>query len=265
VSVTPVFEKAKAENRGVLVGCIPAGFPSYEGGVAALKAMVEGGVDILEVEFPYSDPTIDGPVIQRASEIALRNGTRSADVLRTIEAVASAGACTVLMTYWNPIERYGVDRFARDFAAAGGSALVTPDLIPDEGAEWIAASDAAGLDRVFLVAPSTTDERLRMTVDACRGFVYATSVMGVTGTRTSTSKAAPELAARIRAISTIPVGVGLGVSNGEQAAEVASYADAVIVGSAFVRQLLDTDERSGVAAAGELARDLAAGVRKRAQ
>jgi tryptophan synthase alpha chain len=264
VSVTPVFEKARAENRGVLVGCLPVGFPTYDGGLRALRAMIEGGVDVVELEFPYSDPTMDGPVIQRASEIALSNGTRSSDVLRMTEEIASAGACTVLMTYWNPIERYGVERFARDFAAAGGSALITPDLIPDEGAEWIAASDDAGLDRVFLVAPSTTDQRLRMTLDACRGFVYATSVMGVTGTRTSTSSAAPELVARIRAMSPIPVGVGLGVSNGEQAAEVASFADAVIVGSAFVRPLLDVDESTGVAAVGELARDLAAGVRKRA-
>lgn len=265
MSVTPVFEKAKAENRGVLVGCLPVGFPTYEGGLRALRAMVEGGVDIVELEFPYSDPTMDGPVIQRASEIALRNGTRSTDVLRMTEEISSAGACTVLMTYWNPIERYGVSRFARDFASAGGSALITPDLIPDEASEWVAASDEAGLDRVFLVAPSTTDERLRMTADASRGFLYATSVMGVTGARTATSSAAPQLVARVRAVSTIAVGVGVGVSNGEQAAEVASYADAVIVGSAFVRLLLDTDESSGVAAVGELARDLAAGVRKRSR
>jgi tryptophan synthase alpha chain len=263
VSVTPVFEKARGENRAVLVGCLPVGFPTYDGGLRALRAMVEGGVDVIELEFPYSDPTVDGPVIQRASEIALSNGTRSSDVLRMTEEITKAGACTVLMTYWNPIERYGVDRFARDFAAAGGSAMITPDVIPEEVSDWIEASDATGLDRVFLVAPSSTDERLALTTQACRGFVYATSVMGVTGTRTSTSSAAPELVARVRAVSSIPVGVGLGVSNGAQAAEVASYADAVIVGSAFVRQLLDTDESSGVAAVGELARDLAAGVRKR--
>ncbi len=266
MSVTPVFDKARGEDRGVLVGCVPAGFPTYDGAIAMLRAMVEGGVDVVEVELPYSDPTIDGPAIQAASEQALRGGIRTSDVLRTIEAVAGSGVCTILMTYWNPIEQYGVERFARDFASAGGSALVTPDLIPEEAGEWIAASDATGVDRVFLVAPSSTEERIRRTVDACRGFVYATSVMGVTGARAQTSAAAPDLVARTRAATSLPVGVGLGVSNGDQAADVASYADAVIVGSAFVRRILDApDEAAGANGVGALARDLAAGVRRRAR
>ncbi|MEQ7123202.1 tryptophan synthase subunit alpha [Actinopolymorpha sp. B11F2] len=264
MSVTPLFDKARGENRGVLVGCLPAGFPTYDDAIAVMKAMVDGGVDVIEVELPYSDPTMDGPVIQAASEQALRGGIRTTDVLRTIEAVAGTGVCVILMTYWNPIEQYGLDRFARDFAAAGGSALVTPDLIPEEAGEWIAASDAAGLDRVFLVAPSSTDERLRITADACRGFVYATSVMGVTGARAQTSRIAPDLVTRTRAVTTLPVGVGLGVSNGDQAAEVASYADAVIVGSAFVRRVLTaSDGNAGRTGVEELARDLAAGVRRR--
>ncbi|HEY8457984.1 MAG TPA: tryptophan synthase subunit alpha [Actinopolymorphaceae bacterium] len=283
MSVTPTFDKARGENRAVLVGCLPAGFPSYEGAIAALRAMVAGGVDMIELELPYSDPTMDGPAIQAASEQALRNGTRTQDVLRTVEAIANLGVCTILMTYWNPIEQYGVERFARDFAAAGGSGMVTPDLIPEEAGEWIAASDATGLDRVFLVAPSSTDERIRLTTQACRGFVYAASVMGVTGTREQTSAAAPRLVARIREITKssqgtsgspsaepqtsgpgLPVGVGLGVSNGDQAADVASYADAVIVGSAFVKRILAaTDEKAGRASVEELARDLAAGVRRR--
>ena len=264
MSVTPLFDKARGENRGVLVGCLPAGFPSYDGAIALLRAMVEGGVDMIEVELPYSDPTMDGPAIQEASYQALRGGIRTSDVLRTIETVAGFGVCTILMTYWNPIEQYGVDRFARDFASAGGSALVTPDLIPEEAGEWIEASDAHGLDRVFLVAPSSTDERIRLTVEACRGFVYATSVMGVTGARAQTSAAAPDLVARTRALTSLPVGVGLGVSNGDQAAEVASYADAVIVASAFVGRILAApDGAAGAAAVGDLARDLAAGVRRR--
>ena len=164
--VAVVFEKARAEGRGALVGYLPAGFPSVDGGIAAIQAMVDAGVDIVEVGFPYSDPVMDGPVIQRAAEAALRGGVRSADVLRTVEAAASAGASILVMSYWNPIERYGVDAFARDLAAAGGAGLITPDLIPDEAQEWIAASDQYGLDRVFLVAPSSSDRRLALTAQA---------------------------------------------------------------------------------------------------
>src|SRR5262249_11662422 len=152
--------RAAAEDRSVLVGCLPAGFPTVEGGIEAMRAMVAGGGDVFEVELPYSDPVIDGPTIQAASEIALRNRTRRTDVLHTTEALAQAGTPTVLMTYWNPIVRYGVDRFARDFASAGGAGLITPDLIPDEAADWLVASDVHELDRVFLVAPGSTDERI---------------------------------------------------------------------------------------------------------
>jgi tryptophan synthase alpha chain len=144
--------------------------------------------------------------------------------------VAATGTPTVVMTYWNPVERYGVERFAADLASAGGAGLITPDLTPDSGAEWIAAADAHGLDKIFLVAPSSTDARLSMTTKACRGFVYATAVMGVTGARESTSDLAGPLVRRTRAVTDLPVGVGLGVSTGRQAAEVASFADAVIVG-----------------------------------
>jgi tryptophan synthase alpha chain len=264
MSLGPTFDKARAEGRGVLIGCMPAGFPTVEGSVAAMRAMVEAGVDVIEVELPYSDPVMDGPVIQRASEIALAGGVRTADVLRSVEAVAQAGAPVVMMTYWNPIERYGVDRFARDFAAAGGVGLITPDLIPDEAQPWIEASDATGLDRVFLVAPASTDERLAMTAGHCRGFVYATSVMGVTGAREQTSSAAPALVERLRRVTDRPVGVGLGVRDGDQAAAVAGYADGVIVGSALVRCLLDApDLGTGLTALRALSSDLAAGVRRR--
>ena len=147
------------------------------------------------------------------------------------------------MTYWNLIERYGPDRFARDLAAAGGAGAITPDLTPDEAEHWYTASDAYGLDRIFLVSPSSSDERLAGTVAACRGWVYATSVMGVTGARAQTSSLAPELVARIRAaVPDAQVGVGLGVSNGEQAREVTEFADAVIVGSALVKTLLEAED-----------------------
>jgi tryptophan synthase alpha chain len=264
MTASVAFEKAKAEGRSVLVGYLPAGFPTVDGAAAAIRAMVEAGVDLVEVGLPYSDPVMDGPVIQQAAERALAGGLRVADVLHTVEAVAGAGAPVLVMTYWNPVERYGVDAFGRDLAAAGGSGLITPDLIPDEADEWLAASDRHQLDRVFLVSPSSTEARLAMTVAHCRGFVYATSLMGVTGAREQTSAAAPALVARVRAARAgIPVGVGLGVRDGAQAAEVGSFADAVIVGSALVRCLLDApDLDAGIWALRELTADLAGGVRR---
>ncbi|MFY1651011.1 tryptophan synthase subunit alpha [Solwaraspora sp. WMMB762] len=262
MSISVAFDKARAEGRAVLVGCMPAGFPSVDDSIVAMRAMVDAGVDVIEVELPYSDPVMDGPVIQRASDIALAGGVRTADALRIIEAVAATGAPVVTMTYWNPIERYGVDAFARDLAAAGGTGLITPDLIPDEADEWLAASDAYGLDRTFLVSPSSTDARLAMTVRHCRGFVYATALMGVTGAREQSSGAAPTLVGRLRQVTDLPVGVGLGVGNGAQAAEVGSFADGVIVGSALIRCLLDaTDLPAGLAALRSLSGELAAGVR----
>ena len=207
VSIADVFGKARAENRSVLIGCMPAGFPTVDASIASMKAMAEAGCDVIEVELPYSDPVMDGPVIQKASDIALAGGVRTRDTLRIIEAVAGAGVPVVLMTYWNPIEKYGVNAFARDLAAAGATGMITPDLIPDEAAEWIAASDEHRIDRTFLVSPSSTDERIAMTVAHCRGFVYATALMGVTGARTSVSQAAPELVARVRAVDAeMPVG-----------------------------------------------------------
>jgi len=262
--VTRAFDAARAENRAVLVGYLPAGFPTIAGARDVIAAMVDGGVDVVEIGLPYSDPTMDGPTIARAAEIALANGTRTSDVLATVEAVAALGVPTLVMTYWNPIERYGVARFAADLAAAGGAGLITPDLLPEEAAEWLAASDANGLDRVFLVAPSSPQARVVSTAAVTRGFLYAVSIMGVTGSRTATSSAAPELVARARAATDLPVGVGLGVSNGDQAAEVGAFADAVIVGSAFVRAVLDApDTASGLRAVRALAEDLSAGVRRR--
>jgi tryptophan synthase alpha chain len=269
MSVSIAFDKARAEGRAALVGYLPAGFPTVEGGIEAVRTLAAAGVDLIEVGFPYSDPVMDGPVIQRASEIALRQGVRGADVMRTVAAAAQAGVPVVVMTYWNLVERYGagggVDAFARDLSAAGGSGLITPDLIPEEADDWLAASEEHGLDRIFLVAPSSTDARIRSTVAACRGFVYATSVMGVTGARAVTSSAAPALVARVRASAAgLPIGVGLGVRDGAQAAEVGAFADGVIVGSALVTCLLDAaDPESGLAALRVLTTDLAAGVRRR--
>lgn len=265
---TAIME-ARAEGRAALVGYLPAGFPDVDGSIEAMRLMVDAGCDVVEIGLPYSDPVMDGPTIQAAAQQALEGGVRTRDVLRVVEAVAATGVPTLVMTYWNPVEQYahsGVARFAADLASAGGAGLITPDLTPDSGAEWIAAADAHDLDKVFLVAPSSTAERLAMTTAACRGFVYATAVMGVTGARASTSGLAEPLVARTRAVTEVPVGVGLGVSNGDQAAEIAGFADAVIVGSAFVRTLLDagTDRAHGLAALRALTEDLAKGVRRRA-
>ncbi|MDO9455102.1 tryptophan synthase subunit alpha [Nocardioides sp.] len=265
MGVSTAFEQAHADDRAALVGYLPAGFPDVDGGIDALRAMVDAGCDVIEVGLPYSDPVMDGPTIQAAAQQALELGVRTTDVLRTVEAVAATGTPTVIMTYWNPVERYGVERFASDLASAGGAGLITPDLTPDFAPEWIAAADAHDLDKIFLVAPSSTEERIAMTTAACRGFVYATAVMGVTGARTTTSDLAGPLVARTRAAAgDLPVGVGLGVSTGDQAAEVASYADGVIVGSAFVRVLLDHagDRAGGLRALAALTADLADGVRR---
>lgn len=229
---------AAAEDRAALIGYLPLGYPSVEHSYQAFRTLVEGGADLVEIGLPYTDPFLDGEVIQHATTKALRRGTRTKDAFGAAATVREAGGTAVVMTYWNLIEQYGPDAFARDLANAGGAGVVTPDLTPDQADEWVAASDAHGLDRIFLIAPSSTDERLAMTLAACRGWVYATSVMGVTGTRTATSVAAPVIATRARAADPeLPVGIGLGVSNADQAAEVAGYADAVIVGSALLKCL----------------------------
>ena len=262
-AIDELFARTRAENRAALVGYLPAGFPTKEQSIRGIEAMVDGGVDLVEVGLPYSDPVMDGPVIQAAAAQALASGSRVSDVFDVVAASVAAGAPTVVMTYWNPIERYGVERFATNLAAAGGSGLITPDLTPDEAAPWIAASEKYDLDRVFLVAPSSTDERLAMTAEAASGFIYAAAVMGVTGAREQTSSLGPELVARLRKVTDKPVGVGIGVSNGAQAREVAEFADAVIVGSALVRCLLDApDESAGLEAIRALVRDLRAGVER---
>ncbi|WP_432547107.1 tryptophan synthase subunit alpha [Kineococcus sp. SYSU DK004] len=257
-------DRAREEGRAALVAYLPVGFPDVAGSVEAAKAAVDGGADVVELGLPYSDPTMDGATIQRAVDAALAARTRPADVLRAVEAVAATGAAVLVMTYWPPVDRYGVDRFAADLASAGGAGLITPDLIPDEAGAWLAASDAHDLERVFLVAPSSTDARLVRTTSACRGFVYAASLMGVTGARASVGAGARDLVARTRAAGAERVCVGLGVSTPEQAQEVAGYADGVIVGSAFVSRLLEAPSRAeGVRAVGALAADLSAGVRRR--
>jgi tryptophan synthase alpha chain len=263
-TVAAAFSRAASERRAALIGYLPAGFPSVPGAIAAATAIAEAGADIVEIGLPYSDPLMDGPVIQEATHRALVGGTRVTDVLHTVQAVAGAGVPVLVMTYWNPVDHYGVAAFARDLADAGGSGLITPDLTPEEAGPWLEAAAARALDPVFLVAPSSSAERIKLITSVCGGFVYAASLMGTTGTRDAVGSQAAGLVRRVRDCTGLPVAVGLGVRDRAQAAEVAGFADGVIVGSAFVSRLLGAEDAStGIAAVRDLASDLAAGVRAR--
>lgn len=254
------IDRARAEGRAALVAYLPAGYPSVEESIAAGVAAARNGADLIEVGIPYSDPVMDGQVIQAATTEALANGFKVGQVFDVVAGITSqTDAAVLVMTYWNPVVRMGVDEFSRRLAEAGGAGLITPDLIPDEAAEWMAASDKYGLDRVFLVAPSSTPERMQRTVDASRGFVYAVSIMGVTGARTSVSTAAKDVVAAAHAAGAERVCVGLGVSNADQVREIAAYAEGVIVGTALVKTLGD----GGVDAVGALTRDLSTGLARK--
>ncbi|WP_069172378.1 tryptophan synthase subunit alpha [Streptomyces griseus] len=259
------FARARSEDRAALIVYLPGGFPTVDAGIEAIKAAVAGGADIIEVGLPHSDPVLDGPVIQTADDIALRGGVRIADIMRTVrEAYEATGAPILVMTYWNPVDRYGVERFTAELAAAGGAGCILPDLPVQESALWREHAEKHGLATVFVVAPSSKDERLATITAAGSGFVYASSLMGVTGTRESVGEQAQDLVGRTRATTDLPVCVGIGVSTAEHARQVAGFADGVIVGSAFVKRMLDApDERAGLTAVRELAGELAEGVRKR--
>ncbi|WP_158888817.1 tryptophan synthase subunit alpha [Amycolatopsis anabasis] len=252
-----LFERTRGAGRAALVGYLPAGYPTVDGSKDLLAAMIDGGADLVEVGVPYSDPVMDGPTIQAAADAALTGGFKLRHLFEVVESVAARGGRAVVMTYWNPVHRYGVDAFARDLAAAGGLGLITPDLTPDEAGDWPEASERHGLDRIYLVAPSSSEERLHLTANASSGFIYATAVMGVTGARESVGAGAAELVRRTRAHTDLPIGVGLGVKSREQAAEVAGFADAVIVGSALV-----TAAAEGADAVRSLSAELAEGVRQ---
>lgn len=255
-SVENAIRLRREAGSGALIAYLPVGFPSLEESIDAAVAVVQNGVDILELGLPYSDPVMDGGVIQAATQHALAQGFRLKDAFTAVEAITKqVDAPVLLMTYWNPVMQYGVDRFADDLAAAGGAGLITPDLIPDEGADWLAASERTGLDRVFLAAPSSSDERLRRTVELSRGFVYAVSTMGITGARSDVDSAARTLVERLRAVGAKSTCVGLGISTAAQVREVVEYADGAIVGSALVKALAD----GGIQALAALAADLATG------
>ncbi len=261
--LSDLFIKTKSENRAALIGYMPAGFPTKDECIMAIKAMVAGGVDAVEIGYPYSDPVMDGPVIQAAAELALSNGTGAIDVFDILEATVAMGVPAVVMTYWNPIERFGVENFANEIAKRGGSGVITPDLTIEESSGWKSACESAGINRIYVVAPSSSEERLPKVASECSGFVYAASLMGVTGTRNSVSGNARSLVERVKKATDTPVSVGLGVSTKDQAHEVAAYADGVIVGSAFIRQLQESSSMGeGLERVEKLARDLSEGVRR---
>ena len=253
----------KSENRAAFIAYLPAGFPTVEKSKAAIEVLVKNGVDIVEIGFPYSDPIMDGPIIQEAADIALANGTGASEVLEILGFTTNLKVPAVVMTYWNPIEQYGISRFADAIKSANGSGVITPDLSLEEAKPWISESNRAGIDNIFVAAPSSLPERLNHVASACSGFVYAASLMGVTGTRTSVSSSAKDLVSRIRESVQTPVCVGLGVSTPEQAKEVASYADGVIVGSALIKVLLEqSDFETGLKELANLTKSLAEGIRQ---
>ena len=258
-----VMAQVRAENRAALIAYIPAGFPSQAGCAKAIQALAAAGVDAIEIGFPYSDPVMDGPVIQEAADISLRGGTNAADVFAALKVASSTGVAAVVMTYWNPIAKYGVEKFAQSIADNGGSGVITPDLTIEESDSWIAATKKSAINPIYVVAPSTKDERLKSVTAKTGGFVYAASMMGVTGTRDAVASTANQLVARVRTVTNLSISVGLGVSTREQAKSLAAYADGVIVGSAFIKLLLDAKtEQEGLDAISHLAIELALGVRE---
>ena len=256
--LTDTLAEARQANRAALITGLPAGFPTVGDGIGAVRAMLDAGADIVEVGLPFSDPVLDGPLIQTADDIALRGGVRIGDVLRTVgEAYRATGKPILVMSYWNPIDRYGPERFADELAAVGGAGCILPDLPVQESAEWRACAAARDLATVFVVAPSTSDTRLREITAAGSGFVYASSLMGVTGVRASLNTAASAFVERVRAVTDLPVCVGIGISDAAQAAAVADFADGVIVASALVKAILDAPETtSGIDAVAKLTAEL---------
>jgi tryptophan synthase alpha chain len=257
-----LFEKTKNENRAALIGYFPAGYPNQKRSEKIIKAMIDGGVDAIEIGFPYSDPVMDGPVIQAASEEAIKNGAGVDEVFDLLQTTTALGTPSVIMSYWSPIEKFGVANFARKVAQMGGSGVITPDLTIEESLEWQDESIKNSINRIFVVAPSSTEKRLADVTSKCSGFIYAASLMGVTGAREAVSSNARALVERIRKVSSTPVCVGLGVSTKAQAQEVANYADGVIVGSAFIKIVQDFGSgRSGLKKVKQLAHSLSEGVR----
>lgn len=231
-----VLRKARGAGRKILIPYLVAGMS--DDWLDTLRCIAASGADAIEVGIPFSDPMIDGPVIQQAAKTALERNTTPASLLGEL-ARADIGIPVVVMTYYNLIFRAGERRFARELADASVSGAIVVDLPLDEAGSWCEEADDASVATVLLVAPTTPDERAKRICDRSRGFVYAISTMGVTGERTELATTATDVASRLTRLTDLPVCIGIGVSTPDQAAEVCRAADGVVVGSALVRRLID--------------------------
>lgn len=248
--------RSNKPTGGSLVGYFPLGYPTLADSVEAAVSMCESGVDVLELGIPYSDPVMDGLVIQKATETALANGFRLDDTFAAIKDITDRVDTPILvMTYWNPVLSYGVDRFAADLAESGAAGAITPDLIPDEARSWIAATDRHNLDRVFLATPTSTDKRVEVASASSRGFVYSVSTMGITGERESLDADARKVVSMVRSNTPDAItAVGIGISTEDQVRQVNSYADGAIVGSAFIAAYASSGLSGLIAKVKELAK-----------
>jgi len=261
-SLAAALSAARAQQRAALIGYLPVGFPDVPSSVAALSAMAEAGVDIVEVGFPSCRTPLDGPVISGACRSAVAGGVRPRDVLDAIERLAGAGVPTVCMTYGETVDRYGPRLFARDLASAGGRGLLTPDMPDDVIRLWFSSAAQHGLDNVFLAPHGIRDERLALIRAKGSGFVYVTAGQGVTGTTEVAHDQVEQLVGRVRTAVGLPTCAGIGISTGSQAERVGRYADGVIVGTAFVRCLAEAaNAAAGIRGVQALARELAGAVR----
>ena len=233
-----ITERFKAEKS--LIPYIMGGWPDMETSIAVFQTFVELGCRVVEIGIHYSDPLADGPTIQRASEAALAGGVNTDQVFEMIGAVtARVDVSPVLMVYYNLIYRYGIERFAEAARKAGVEGLIIPDLTVEESADWRAVADESDIDTIFLAAPTSSDERLTEIGRLSKGFVYAVSLTGVTGARAALPDDLKDFIGRVKSRTELPVAVGFGISQPEQAAEVGNYADGVIVGSAII-DLIET-------------------------
>jgi len=236
--ITETFERLRREGRRAFIPFVTAGDPDLQTTRALIPELARAGADIIELGVPFSDPVADGPVIQRASERALRGGVTVADVLALVsDARRECDVPVVLFSYFNPLMQYGVERLGRAAGDAGIDGVLVTDLVPEESGEFSAVLTGGGVDQIFLVAPTTTDARLSLVAGKASGFIYAVSRAGVTGARAEVSAEAEKLVGRVRRVSDLPVAVGFGISSREQVAEVWRYADAAVIGSAIVAEM----------------------------
>ena len=256
--ITEAFKNLRAAGRHGFIPYITVGDPDLETSRALIVELARAGATLIELGVPFSDPVADGPTIQRAAERALRHGIGLADVLRTLaEARRETDVPVILFSYFNPLLQFGVEHLADECVRAGVDGILATDLVPEEAADFNAILTRRGLDQIFLVAPTTSDARLRMIAERASGFVYAVSRAGVTGARDEMSKEAEHLVARVRGLTELPVAVGFGISTAAQVADVWTYADAAVVGSALVSEI---EKHNGspdlVARVGDFARAL---------